>query len=108
MYKHYLKQYIISNAYLKIEHDNIYLQLRLLLESNLPTNIFLDVEELLHEEIIFKLTEGFKYGFSYGVNYKNQAEWKSLLDFIKTLYVIIFLKNDPYYLQQDPQKHQVF
>ena len=64
MYKLYYEKYINSQKYSIIESDKIYKKLILLLQDNLNKNIFLDVEELLHEEILFKLEIGFKEGFN--------------------------------------------
>lgn len=62
LYKVKFDVFLNSEEYSIIEQDEIYLQLRTLLKDNLPLHIFLDVEELLHEEIIFKMHYAFKSG----------------------------------------------
>ena len=64
MYKLYYEEYINSQRYKNIEEDQIYKKLVMLLQNNLNKNLFLDGEELLHEEIIFKLETGFQEGFN--------------------------------------------
>lgn len=66
LYKIKFDTFLNSEAYSSIENDEIYLHLRTLLKDNLPLNIFLDVEELLHEEIIFKMCHAFKAGHNCG------------------------------------------
>lgn len=71
MYKLYYEKYINSQRYINIEEDQIYKKLIMLLQNNLDKNLFLDIEELLHEEIIFKLEIGFQEGFNaYKMLYK--------------------------------------
>ena len=64
MYKSDFDKYLNSKEYRLIEYDPIYQELRKILVANLGNNIFLDVEELLHAEILFKLEQGFKNGYS--------------------------------------------
>ena len=66
LYKIKFDTFLNSEAHSSIEHDEIYLHLRTLLKDNLPLHIFLDVEELLHEEIIFKMCHAFKAGYNCG------------------------------------------
>lgn len=68
MYKTYFKQYLNSQAYSVIEKDPIYIKLITLLSNNLSSNTYLDIEELLHAEILFKLEVGFKGGYFYKNN----------------------------------------
>lgn len=68
MHKDYYEKFIQSQLYNVYERDPIYGKLRELLVRNVADKIFLDVEELLHYEILFKLELGFKYGFQNGVN----------------------------------------
>lgn len=64
MYKSDFDKYLNSKEYRLIEYDPIYQELRKILVANLGDNIFLDIEELLHAEILFKLEQGFKNGYS--------------------------------------------
>lgn len=64
MYKSDFDKYLNSKEYRLIECDPIYQELRKLLVDNLNNDIFLDIEELLHAEILFKLEQGFKNGYS--------------------------------------------
>jgi len=64
MYKSDFNKYLNSKEYRLIERDPIYQELRKMLGANLDDDIFLDVEELLHTEILFKLEQGFKNGHS--------------------------------------------
>ena len=64
MYKSDFEKYLNSKEYRLIEYDPIYKELMKLLVANLDDNTFLDVEELLHAEILFKLEQGFKNGYS--------------------------------------------
>ena len=64
MYKSDFDKYLNSKEYRLIEYDPIYKELKKMLVANLDNNIFLDVEELLHAEILFKLEQGFKNGYS--------------------------------------------
>lgn len=66
MYNDYYKDFLHSQAYCNVENDIFYLNLRKILIHNLTEQIFLDVEELLHAEILFKLEFGFQHGFKYG------------------------------------------
>lgn len=66
MYKEDFKNYLNSTNYYLIENDPIYQELQTLLINNIPENIYLDVEELLHAEILFKLEMGFKEGYYCG------------------------------------------
>lgn len=70
MYKTYFKQYLHSQTYSVIEKDPIYIKLITLLSNNLSSNTYLDVEELLHAEILFKLEVGFKNGYSCNLSTK--------------------------------------
>lgn len=67
MYKEDFKNYLNSTNYYLIENDPIYQELQTLLINNIPENTYLDVEELLHAEILFKLEMGFKEGYYCGV-----------------------------------------
>ena len=69
MYKSDFEKYLNSKEYRLIEYDPIYQELRKILVTNLSDNIFLDIEELLHAEILFKLEQGFKNGYSCKNNY---------------------------------------
>lgn len=60
------EKYLNSKEYSLIEYDPAYIALRQLLIDNLQFDIFLDVEELLHEEIIFKMYYAFQAGFHCG------------------------------------------
>lgn len=64
MYKSDFNKYLNSKGYRLIEYDPIYQELRKILIANLGDNIFIDIEELLHAEILFKLEQGFKNGYS--------------------------------------------
>lgn len=64
MYKSDFDKYLSSKEYRSIERDPIYQELRKLLVTNLDDDIFLDIEELLHAEILFKLEQGFQNGYS--------------------------------------------
>ena len=64
MYKSDFEKYLNSKEYRLIEYDSIYQELMKMLGTNLDYNIFLDIEELLHAEILFKLEQGFKNGYS--------------------------------------------
>lgn len=64
MYKVKFDAFLNSTEYHLIEYDPIYKELMRLLVANLDDDIFLDVEELLHAEILFKLEQGFKNGYS--------------------------------------------
>lgn len=64
MYKSDFDKYLNSNKYRLVEYDPIYQELMKMLGDNLDDNIFLDIEELLHAEILFKLEQGFKNGCS--------------------------------------------
>lgn len=66
MYKEDFKNYLNSTNYYLIENDPIYQELQTLLINNIPENNYLDVEELLHAEILFKLEMGFKEGYYCG------------------------------------------
>lgn len=68
MYYKYYQQFINSIEYKNIEQDDIYIKLREFLSKYLKPETFLEIEELLHEEIIFKLEQGFKNGFEIGLN----------------------------------------
>lgn len=68
MYKSDFEKYLNSKEYRLIEYDPIYQELRKLLITNLDDDTFLDIEELLHAEILFKLEQGFKNGYSYKNN----------------------------------------
>ena len=64
MYKVKFDAFLDSKEYRLIECDPIYQELMKLLVTILDDNIFLDIEELLHAEILFKLEQGFKNGYS--------------------------------------------
>lgn len=64
MYKSDFDKYLNSKEYRLIECNPIYKELMKLLVANLDDDIFLDIEELLHAEILFKLEQGFKNGYS--------------------------------------------
>lgn len=64
MYKSDFEKYLSSKEYRLIECDPIYQELMKMLVANLDDNTFLDIEELLHAEILFKLEQGFKNGYS--------------------------------------------
>lgn len=64
MYKVKFDAFLNSKEYRLIECDLIYQELMKLLVANLDDDIFLDIEELLHAEILFKLEQGFKNGYS--------------------------------------------
>ena len=64
MYKSDFDKYLSSKEYRLIKRDPIYQELRKLLVTNLDGDTFLDIEELLHTEILFKLEHGFKNGYS--------------------------------------------
>lgn len=66
MYNYYFEKYLQSDEYLKIEYDTTYTRLRSVLKDNLPFEIFLDAEELLHEEIVIKMEHSFKAGYNCG------------------------------------------
>lgn len=59
-------KFLQSKEFQEEEMDDVYLQLWHLLRLFLDTQTFLDVEELLHEEILRKLELGFRYGYAYG------------------------------------------
>lgn len=63
MYKYYFNNYLNSKEYYCIENDFIYQELTKLLNQNLSKDIYLNVEELLHAEILFKLEQGFHAGY---------------------------------------------
>ena len=65
MYKSDFEKYLSSKEYRLIECDPIYRELMKMLVANLDDNTFLDVEEFLHTEILFKLEQGFKNGYFY-------------------------------------------
>ena len=64
MYKVKFDAFLNSKEYRLIECDLIYQELMKLLVANLDDDIFLDIEELLHAEILFKVEQGFKNGYS--------------------------------------------
>ena len=64
MYKADFEKYLNSKEYRIIECDPIYKELITMLLTNLSQDVYLDVEELLHAEILFKLEVGFKNGYS--------------------------------------------
>lgn len=59
-------KFLQSKEYRREEMDDVYVELRQLLYFFLETKQFLDIEELLHEEILRKLELGFRYGYEYG------------------------------------------
>lgn len=63
MHKNIFNEYINSREYKIIETDPIYIALVELLTQHLSSEIFLEVEELLHAEILFKLEAGFQNGY---------------------------------------------
>lgn len=67
MYKTDFENYINSTEYQTIEIDPIYKELQTLLISALSKEIYLNVEELLHAEILFKLEAGFKEGYFHNI-----------------------------------------
>lgn len=58
------EKYLNSKEYSKIEYDEFYKELVSILTNNLPEDIYLNIEELLHAEILFKLEQGFIAGFN--------------------------------------------
>ena len=56
--------FLKSEQYRQIEQGENYRKLMYLLRQNLPNDVFLDVEELLHEEIISKMERAFEYAYS--------------------------------------------
>lgn len=74
MYKEKFNKYLNSPEYLNIEQDKIYCKLQNLLINSMPRMNYLDIEELLHEEILFKLEQGFKEGYNCGINEKRVGE----------------------------------
>ncbi len=56
--------FLKSEQYQQIERGEDYRKLMYLLRQNLPNDVFLDVEELLHEEIISKMEMAFEYACS--------------------------------------------
>lgn len=71
MYHKYCQQLIMSNEYQNIEQDSTYVKLIDILQKSLPFETFLDVEELLHEEMLLKIELGFLHGYHCGL--KNRA-----------------------------------
>ena len=65
MYKVKFDAFLDSKEYRLIECDHIYQELMKLLVTILDDNIFLDIEELHPAEILFKLEQGFKNGYSW-------------------------------------------
>ena len=63
MHRKKFNKYINSKEYKLIEYDPIYTALIDLLIRYLPSDIFLEVEELLNAEILFKLEAGFQNGY---------------------------------------------
>lgn len=76
MYNRLFHNYLMSTEYYDIEKDKIYQQLTNLLLTNLPSDIYLSVEELLHAEILYKIEEGFKAGYFVNKNYKQKYRAK--------------------------------
>lgn len=76
MYNRLFHNYLMSTEYYDIEKDKIYQQLTNLLLTNLPSDIYLSVEELLHAEILYKIEEGFKAGYFVSENYKQKYRAK--------------------------------
>ena len=64
MYKSDFEKYLNSKEYRIIECDPIYKELITMLLTNLSQDVYLDVEELLHAEILFKLECAFKVGYN--------------------------------------------
>ena len=64
MHKTEFEKYLNSNEYRAKEFDITYIKLTKLLKRNLPHDVYLNIEELLHAEILFKLEEGFKAGYN--------------------------------------------
>ncbi len=67
---HYQTSYqafITSSGYLSFEQDIIYQRLRELLLRHLTDQAFLDIEELLHAEILLKLEFGFQHGYHFAL-----------------------------------------
>ena len=63
MYINDFNKYINSNNYKLIEYDPTYNALIALLLKHLPSEVFLEAEELLNAEVLFKLETGFQVGF---------------------------------------------
>ena len=63
MYNKKFNSFLQSPNYLNYEKDATYIALNNLLIQYLPDNIYLEVEDLLHAEIIFKVELGFRNGF---------------------------------------------
>lgn len=59
--------FITSSGYLSFEQDIIYQRLRELLLRHLTAKEFLDIEELLHAEILLKLEFGFQHGYHFAL-----------------------------------------
>lgn len=66
MYQEDFEAFLQSEEYRKEEMDPVYAHLRQLLQIFLEMKPFLDIEELLHEEIVRKLELGFRYGYESG------------------------------------------
>ena len=62
MHRKKFNKYINSKEYKLIEYDPIYTALIDLLIRYLPSDIFLEAEELLNAEVLFKLEAGFQNG----------------------------------------------
>ena len=60
-------EFLQSPEYLAQEKDVFYIALTSLLSENLSDSVYLEVEEILHSEILTKVELGFKYGLTYGV-----------------------------------------
>ena len=57
-------EFLNSEEYRQIERSENYRKLVYFLQQNLSNDVFLDAEELLHEEIVSKMEIAFEYGYS--------------------------------------------
>lgn len=68
MNKNAFDNYLSSKEYSEIEMDTYYIQLSNFLQAHLTKDIYLEVEELLHLEILTKVEAGFKAGMKINQN----------------------------------------